>query len=114
MWVCMNVGFNIRNQAGYQFVCVCVFPGGVYMGVGWGRCSSVGLCKKKVSMSVSDNKYKYLLWDAFPVYVCMYKREGDPGGSQPSPGSSELLDGPVPGHLGSSRALWCAGEKWKC
>ena len=68
MWVCMNVGSNIRNQAGYQFVCVCVFLGGVYTGVGWGRCSSVGLGKKKASMAESDYKYLYkdLSWDACP------------------------------------------------
>ena len=65
-------------------------------------------------MSMFERDYKYLLWDACPAYVLMYKREGDPGGSQPSPGSSELLTRPVLGHLGSSRALWCAGEKWKC
>jgi hypothetical protein len=42
-------------------------------------------------------------------------REGEvQGGPQPSPGSSKLLSWPVPGHLGSARALWCAGEKWKC
>lgn len=71
-----------------------------------------GFCEKKVS--VFEGNSMYLLWDVCPVYVRVYKREGDPGGPQPSPGSSELLARPVPGHLGSARALWCAGEKWKC
>ena len=40
MWVCMNVGFNIRNQAGYQFLGVCVsFPGVCTQG--WGGGSAV-------------------------------------------------------------------------
>lgn len=32
MWVCMNVGSNIRNQAGYQFVCVCLSWGCLHGG----------------------------------------------------------------------------------
>jgi len=103
MWVCMNVGSNIRNQAGYQFVCVCVFLGGVYTGVGWGRCSSVGLGKKKASMAESDYKYLYkdLSWDACPVYVCTYEREGDLGVPSPPRG---LLSS----WLGLCQAIWGA------
>lgn len=70
------------------------------------------LCEKKVSMF--EGAYMYWLWDVCPACVQMGKREGDPGGPQPSPGSSELQARPVPGHVGSARALWCAGEKWKC
>ena len=50
----------------------------------------MGLCKKKASMAENDYKclYKYLLWDACSVYVCMYKREGDLGVHSPPQGLS--------------------------
>lgn len=67
-----------------------------------------------MKVSVLEGGSMNLLWDVCPARFQVYEREGDPGGLQPSPGSSELLPRPVPGHLGSARALWCAGEKWKC
>ena len=83
-------------------LCVCVFPGGVYTGAGWGQCSSVGLCKKKASMAESDYKSLYnLSWDACPVYVCTYEREGDLGAHSPPRG---LLSS----WLGLCQAIWGA------
>lgn len=63
----------------------------------------MGLCKKKASMAENDYKYlyKYLLWDACSVYVCMYKREGDLGVHSPPQG---LLSS----WLGLCQAIWGA------
>lgn len=68
----------------------------------------------KWEASVFEGESMCLLSAVSRAHIGVCQRWGGPGDPQPSPGSSKLLARLVPGHLGSARALWCAGEKWQC
>lgn len=72
----------------------------------------MGFCEK--TMSMFEGNYLSWLWDICRMYGQVYKRERRLGVHRSSLEPSKLLAQPAPGHLGITRALWCAGEKWKC
>lgn len=103
-----HTSVDIWTQEGYPSVHMFLFWGCLL----WGEVAEwIYMRRKRLCLKVTT----YTGYGMFVLHIGhVPKRQGDPGGPQPSPGSSELLARPVPGHLGSARALWCAGEKWKC
>lgn len=66
-------------------------------------------------VSVFEGEYMGCQLSVVPVLECVREGEGQRTDSPPQGLlTSKLLARLVPGHLGSTRALWCAGEKWKC